>query len=232
MQKNKLLLVEDDKNLGFVIQDNLLAKGFEVILCSDGELGWDTFQKENFDLCILDVMLPKKDGFSLAEQIRSKNEDIPILFLTAKVMQEDKIMGFVKGGDDYMTKPFNIEELLLRISVFLQRSRKEQSATSERYAIGRYTFDAAGLRLMIDGQERKLTQKEADILNLFCQEKGKILKREDILKKIWGDDDYFLGRSMDVFISKLRKYLKADSNIEIINYHGVGFQLEVNKNQS
>ena len=224
----KILLVEDDVNLGFVTQDNLTDHGFEVTLCEDGEKGWESFNTGDFDLCILDIMLPKKDGFSLAEQIRQKDKEVPILFLSAKAMKEDKITGFKTGADDYITKPFSIEELILRIGVFLRRSQK-QVELAQGHTIGSFSFDPANLLLhhVNSGTEKKLTQKEAEILQLFCESRDKVLKREEILQKVWGDDDYFLGRSMDVFISKLRKYLKADPAIEIINFHGVGFKLEV-----
>ena len=226
-QLHKILLVEDDPALGFVIKDNLEVNQFDVTWCKDGQEGLARFQRQNFDLCILDVMLPKKDGFTLAESIRKKNGRVPILFLTAKSMQQDKIQGFRTGADDYITKPFSIEELLMRIRVFLKWSQIPTSEEPQVFQVGDYSFDFDHLSLARNGEEKILTQKEADILKLFCQHRGEILKREEILVKVWGEDDYFLGRSMDVFISKLRKYLKLDERIEIINYHGVGFKLEV-----
>ncbi|QHT67133.1 response regulator transcription factor [Rhodocytophaga rosea] len=227
--KAKILLVEDDASLGFVIKDNLEINGFHVTLCGDGEAAWQTFRQAAFDLCILDVMLPKRDGFTLAQYIRQYNTLVPIIFLTAKSMKEDKIAGFKTGGDDYITKPFSIEELLLRIEVFLKRSQYtvSQAIPIPVFSIGKYTFDYKNLLLSYGTEKRYLTQKEADILQLFCLNPDVTLKREDILNKVWGDDDYFMGRSLDVFITKLRKYLKADSNIEIVNLHGVGFKLEV-----
>lgn len=224
MQNRKILLVEDDPNLGFVIKDNLLIKGYDVTLCIDGEQGLNIFSSHEFNLCILDVMLPKKDGFTLARDIREKNKNIPILFLTAKSMMEDKLEGFQIGADDYITKPFDFEELLCRVEVFLRR--KYVSEDQKKFPVGGFEFDYANLSLTIKGQEKFLTQKEADILKLLYLNRGRVLKREEILNQIWGNDDYFMGRSMDVFISKLRKYLKDDPAVQIINYHGVGFKLE------
>lgn len=221
----KILLVEDDPGLGFVIKDNLGTKGYDVTLCVDGEAGHQTFLQQPFDLCIFDVMMPKKDGFSLAQSIRKKNQHVPILFVTAKSMPEDKIAGFAAGGDDYIVKPFSMEELCLRIEVFLRRS-SGKNTTEETFSLGQYTFDCRNLTLRHTTSAKILTQKEADVLKLLCTNKDRVLKREEILKSVWGDDDYFLGRSLDVFISKLRKYLKDDSSVEIVNYHGVGFKLE------
>ena len=218
----RILLVEDDPGLGFVMKDNLAHRDFQVTLCTDGEEAQNTFHKGLFDLCIVDVMLPKKDGFTLTQHIRTLDEDVPILFVTAKTMLEDKITGFKSGGDDYIVKPFSIEELLCRIDVFLRRS----NGHSESFAIGEYAFDCQRLELIHSKGSKTLTQKEADVLKLLCINKDRVLKREEILKSIWGDDDYFMGRSLDVFISKLRKYLKHDSSINIVNYHGVGFRLE------
>ena len=226
-QSHKILLVEDDPALGYVIKDNLEVNHFRVTWCQDGQEGFSSFQQAGFDLCILDVMLPKKDGFSLAESIREMDNRVPILFLTAKSMQQDKIQGFKTGADDYITKPFSIEELLMRIRVFLKWSQMPLAEDPKVFQVGSYSFDFDHLSLVRDGEKKILTQKEADILKLFCQNQGEILKREEILVKVWGEDDYFLGRSMDVFISKLRKYLKGDERIEIVNYHGVGFKLEV-----
>ena len=221
----RILLVEDDPSLGFVIMDNLVAKGYEVTLCVDGEEGQQVFLQKQFDLCIFDVMMPKKDGFTLAKNIREKNQQVPILFVTAKSMLEDKVAGFAAGGDDYIVKPFSMEELCLRIEVFLRRSNGTP-LTSEIFSIGTYTFDYKNLTLQHPDGTKALTQKEAEVLRLLCIHKDRVLKREEILKTVWGDDDYFLGRSLDVFISKLRKYLKEDPSVEIVNYHGVGFRLE------
>lgn len=222
----KILLVEDDPNLGFVIKDNLSLKGFDVTLCENGADGYQTFQQKPFDLCILDVMMPKQDGFSLAKSIREKNKQVPILFVTAKSMLEDKIAGFESGGDDYIVKPFSMEELVLRIGVFLRRSNAT-NGHEETFHIGSFSFNFTNLTLEHASESKILTHKEAEVLRLLCENKNRVLKREEILKAVWGDDDYFLGRSMDVFISKLRKYLKDDPSVQIVNYHGVGFRLEV-----
>lgn len=222
----KILLVEDDPSLGFVIKDNLTLKGFEVTLCENGVDGYQAFNDKPFDLCILDVMMPKQDGFSLAKSIREKNTQVPILFVTAKSMLEDKIEGFESGGDDYIVKPFSMEELLLRIGVFLRRSNPV-NGREEVFILGSFTFDFTNLKLQHENGSKILTHKEAEVLRLLCENRSRVLKREEILKAVWGDDDYFLGRSMDVFISKLRKYLKDDPNVQIVNYHGVGFRLEI-----
>jgi len=222
----KILLVEDDPSLGFVVKDNLIHKGYELTLCTNGEEGQSAFEENNFDLCVLDVMMPKKDGFSLAKFIREKNTQVPILFITAKSMLEDKIAGFNSGGDDYIVKPFSIEELCLRIEVFLRRSKMHEAKTESIFSLGNFQFDCANLTLQNSLGSKTLTQKEADVLKLLCENKDRVLKRDEILKAVWGDDDYFMGRSLDVFISKLRKYLKEDPDVEIVNYHGVGFRLE------
>jgi DNA-binding response OmpR family regulator len=222
--KARILLVEDDPNLGFVIKDNLQFKGYEVVLRQDGESAESVFDQDEFDLCILDIMMPKKDGFAVARHIREKNKNVPILFVTAKTMLEDKIEGFQSGGDDYITKPFSMEELCMRIEVFLKRTLTPKESV---VALGHYQFDRQNLVLRHPAGTKTLTQKESDVLNLLCQHRDRVLKREEILKEVWGDDDYFLGRSMDVFISKLRKYLRDDPAVQIVNYHGVGFRLEV-----
>jgi len=221
----RILLVEDDPSLGFVIKDNLGMKGYDVTLCADGEEGHRTFQQQLFDLCIFDVMMPKKDGFSLAQSVREKNQNVPILFVTAKTMLEDKIAGFTSGGDDYIIKPFSMEELCLRIEVFLRRSAGAVPE-DQTFQLGQFSFDSHNFVLSHPSGTKTLTQKEAEVLRLLCRNTDRVLKREEILKAVWGDDDYFMGRSMDVFISKLRKYLKEDVSVQIVNYHGVGFRLE------
>lgn len=221
-----ILLVEDDPSLGFVIKDNLTHKGYLVELAENGEEGLRVFDERPFDLCILDVMLPKKDGFSVAQAIREKNKNVPILFITAKSMLEDKIIGFQSGGDDYIVKPFSMEELFLRMEVFLRRSTVVVN-TDTSFALGTFTFDCQNLTLQRSSGAKTLTQKEAEVLKLLCVNRQRVMKREEILTTVWGDDDYFMGRSLDVFISKLRKYLKEDPKVEIVNYHGVGFRLEV-----
>ena len=222
----KILLVEDDPSLGFVIKDNLTLKGYDVTLCKDGEEGEQSFLDNAYNLCIFDVMLPKMDGFSLARSVRKKSATVPILFLTAKSMIEDKLEGFRTGADDYITKPFSLEELLCRIEVFLRRAPLISQIEQKIVFLGQYEFDFSNLTLKTRSAEKTLTQKEAEVLKLLYQNRERVLKREEILKQVWGDDDYFMGRSMDVFISKLRKYLKEDPSVQIVNYHGVGFKLE------
>jgi DNA-binding response OmpR family regulator len=228
MERIKILLVEDDPNLGFVIKDNLATKGYDVTLCPDGEAGEREFLANVYQLCILDVMLPKKDGFSLARTIRSKNNDVPILFLTAKAMMDDKLEGFGTGADDYITKPFSLEELFCRVEVFLKRSKQPTEVTALGVLnLGKYNFDSSNFKLKNHSSEKTLTSREAEILKQLYLHRDRVIKREEILMAVWGDDDYFLGRSLDVFISKLRKYLKDDPSVQIINYHGVGFKLEI-----
>ncbi len=229
-QKNKIrvLLAEDDPNLGSLLSEYLEAKGFEVTLCKDGDQGLKAFSQQTFDFIILDVMMPLKDGFTLAREIRNVNKDIPILFLTAKSMKEDTLKGFEIGADDYMTKPFSMEELLVRIHAILRRTgnHQEEEETQE-YQIGRYHFNYLNQRLSIEGDEIKLTTKENELLNLLCKSLNGVMERNFALNAIWGDDDYFKGRSMDVYIAKLRKHLSKDPNIEIVNVHGRGFKLLV-----
>lgn len=229
--KPNILYVEDDINLGFVTKDNLDLKGYSTAYYKDGKTGLDIFKKEKFDLCILDIMLPDMDGFELAREIRKISQDVPIIFLTAKAMKEDKIKGFQTGADDYITKPFSIEELILRIEVFLKRSKKAEmhDEVQNTFLVGKYEFDFNNLTLAIGKQKSVLTLKEAELLKLFCINRDKILKREDILRAVWGHDDYFMGRSLDVFISRLRKFLQQDPKIQIDNIHSVGFRLSVNK---
>lgn len=223
--KAKILLVEDDPGLGFVIKDSLIHAGYDVTLCINGEEGEKSFVAHPYDLCVLDVMMPLKDGFSLAQAIRQQNKNIPILFITAKGMLEDKLVGFQSGGDDYLVKPFSIEELKMRIEVFLKRPQKAEGTVN--FNLGNFVFDSRNLVLTHPASTKTLTQKEAEVLKLLCQHQDRVIKRDEILKQVWGDDDYFLGRSMDVFISKLRKYLKEDERVQIVNHHGVGFRLEV-----
>ena len=227
-KKPKILYVEDDIYLSFVTKDNLEIKGYEIICCEDGEQALATFSDNDFDLCIIDVMLPKLDGFSLAKAIRSENINIPILFLSAKSMKEDRIRGLEIGGDDYITKPFSIEELILKIEVFLKRSKVKSLKTIEKIIeIGNYRFDFANLDLSENNISQRLTLREAELLNLLCQNRNKVLTREDILNKIWKDDSYFLSRSLDVFVSRLRKLLQNDPGLKIENIHGVGFIFKV-----
>lgn len=227
--KPTILLVEDDQNLGFVIQDALKRSGYNVHLCRDGKEGLKQFNEHTYDLCVLDVMLPSKDGFSLAEDIRLTNAEVPIVFLTAKSQTDDRIAGFKAGGDDYLTKPFSHEELILRIEAILRRThgRMEGVRERDRFDIGTFTFDHRNLILSHPLEERKLTKKEAEVLRLLCLHQDQVLPRELVLNMVWGDDTYFLGRSLDVFISRLRKYLKADATVRIVNVHGVGFKLQI-----
>jgi two-component system, OmpR family, response regulator VicR len=222
----KILYVEDDPNLGFVTKDNLELEGYEIVHFQDGKEAWKSFSKEKYDLCLLDVMLPEMDGYSLAEKIRKQNNQVPIIFLTAKNLQEDKIIGLKIGGDDYVTKPFSIEELILRIRVFLKRKdvQNSKNENNESSKIGSYLFDYQQLTLLNATKTEQLTNREADVLKFLCDRPHKVIKREEILIAIWGRDDYFLGRSLDVFITRLRKMLSADSSIKIENVHGVGFR--------
>ncbi len=226
METKKILLVEDDDNLGYVIQDLLSMNGYKVHLARDGKEGLHFFNKSKYDLCLIDIMMPKKDGFSLAEDIKKVNANIPLVFLTARNQKEDKIKGLKIGADDYITKPFDSEEFLLRVKAILRRSDGNISSEPEVFQLGKFKFDPGTLILRIDEEERRLTKKEASLLKLLCQNKGKILEREVVANLIWGDDSYFVGRSMDVFITRLRKYLKVDESISIKNIHGVGFRLE------
>lgn len=225
-QKAKILLVEDDSSLGFVIKDNLEENGYEVLFSPDGEGGWHLFMRNNVDLCLLDIMLPKRDGIGLANQIRKKNKKVPILFLTAKSSDEDRIAGFKAGGDDYITKPFNMEELLLRIEVFLKRSVAEENL-DQNFKLGNLIFDSKNLQLLHGPETIQLTQKESDLLRYLCLNVNTVVKREDVLMNVWGKEDYFLGRSMDVFMTKLRKYLKDAEGVTLITIHGVGFKLSI-----
>lgn len=226
MNKIKILLAEDDLNLGFVVQDQLKMNGFTVHLATDGKEGLKKFNSDHYHLCILDVMMPEKDGFSLAKDIRKIDKEIPILFLTAKSQIEDKVEGFKVGGDDYLTKPFSSEELILRIQALLKRANIDIEKDQDVFTIGAYSFDTNNYYLSHPNFEKKLTKKEADILKLLCKNMNKVLPRDIVLNSVWGQDDYFVGRSLDVFITKLRKYLKEDSSISISNVHGVGFKLE------
>jgi two-component system, OmpR family, response regulator len=229
-EKIKILLVEDDPNLSLVLQDYLEMLDYDIKLCKDGEEGLKAFKRHRFDLCIFDIMMPKKDGFSLAEDVREQNQTIPIIFLTAKSLKEDRIKGFQVGCDDYITKPFSTEELSLRIKAILKRCQIYQVDTADIdvvFEIGIFSFDSKNMLLSSPDVEQSLTRKEAGLLKLLCQNKNQLLSREYALKAIWGENDYFIGRSMDVFIAKLRKYLKSDPNIVISNVHGTGFKLEV-----
>ena len=230
-QKPRILLVEDDPNLSYVIREYLEMLNFETTSCSDGEAGLQAYYRGKYNMIILDVMMPKKDGFSVAEDIRKTDDATPIIFLTAKTLKEDRIRGFQAGCDDYITKPFSTEELSLRINAILKRcmnNRKPQSENNQKlYELGIYKLDVENLTLTSKNSKQMVTRKEAALLKLLCLYKNKLLPRETALNKVWGSDDYFFGRSMDVFIAKLRKYIKDDPNLNIINVHGAGFKLDI-----
>lgn len=231
MEKTKVLLVEDDPNLGSLLKEYLEAKGYSTVLATNGKQGYDVFSKDKFGICILDVMMPIKDGITLAKEIRAIDANIPIVFLTAKSMKEDAIEGFSVGADDYITKPFSMEELLLRIKAILRRTDNKvvKNSDQEEFKIGKYKFDYKHQILDLKGVQHKLTTKEAELLKLLCLHANDVLDRNFALKSIWNDDNYFNGRSMDVYIAKLRKYLKEDPAVELINVHGKGFKLLTGK---
>jgi len=220
-----LLYVEDDESLSFVTRDNLEMKGYRITHCANGREALEVLRNQSFDLCILDVMLPEVDGFDIAREIRRLDQHTPIIFLTAKSLKEDRIHGLKIGADDYITKPFSIEELILKIEVFLRRSKGATSSAPTLYRIGEYEFHPQNLTIERAGDSRRLTQRESDLLLMLVRQKGQVVKRSLILEKLWGQDDYFLGRSLDVFISRLRRYLGADPTIKLETVHGVGFQL-------
>jgi two-component system, OmpR family, response regulator len=226
-KKIKVLLCEDDPNLGSLLKDYLNAKGFEADLATDGLEGSKMYKRNTYEFLILDVMMPLKDGFTLAQEIRQEDKHTPILFLTAKSMKEDTLEGFKAGADDYMTKPFSMEELLVRMNAILRRSNALPSNDGDilTYTVGRYNFDYQTQKLTIDGSDIKLTTKENELLYLLCKNKNGVMERSYALKAIWGEDSYFNGRSMDVYIAKLRKHLKEDPTVEILNIHGRGFKL-------
>lgn len=227
-EKLKILLAEDDLNLGFLLVEYLETEGFEVKLCKDGELALRAFQNNSFDLCLLDVMMPKLDGFTLAKEIRAKDKMIPVIFITARSLKEDKLKGYDLEADDYITKPFDEEELLWKIKAVIRRIPENKSDTKiELINIGSFVFDFNNQSLMIGGKTKRITEKESDILRYLCSHKNNVIKREDMLKDLWGENDYFFGRSLDVFITKMRKYLKEDPNLSIENVFGVGFIFNV-----
>lgn len=221
--KCRILYAEDDQTLAFLTKDNLEQNGYEVVHCADGNSCLDAFAQQAFDLCILDIMLPKKDGFEIATEIRKVNSDVPIIFLSAKTLKEDRIKGLRLGADDYLVKPFSIEELLLKIEIFRKRSQKNPTV-EKAYQVGKYRFDPRNYTLQHNDEKITLTQRESELLQLFLDNKNVVLKREEILKSLWGDDDYFMGRSLDVFISRLRKILAGEPGIAIENLHGIGFR--------
>lgn len=227
--KQKILLLEDDANLGFVLREHLESNGFQVTLQPDGERGLEEVARARFDMCLVDVMMPKKDGFTFAKELRSRDVETPIIFLTAKAMKEDRVEGFTIGGDDYVTKPFSMEELLLRIRAVLKRTSSPKTTTGKRspVALGGFAFDGERQTLSRRGHKQKLTAKEAQLLLYLVDRRNKVVERSEILKAVWGEDTYFNGRSLDVFVSRLRKYLAADKSVEIKNVHSRGFKLLV-----
>jgi DNA-binding response OmpR family regulator len=228
MLKVKILLVEDDLNLGLIISDHLKSDGYAVSLCNNGVEAMQRFNEDQFHLCIFDVMLPRKDGFTLTRDIRKTNSEIPILFLSARGMTEDKVEGFNAGGDDYLSKPFSIEELQLRIKALLKRVNiKVDEKEQTNYLLGIFVFDTENQTLVSNDQIKTLTKKEVQILKILFKYKNQVVSREVILNAVWGQNDYFIGRSLDVFITKLRKYLREDPKILISNIHGVGFKFEI-----
>ncbi|MEO5572306.1 MAG: response regulator transcription factor [Bacteroidia bacterium] len=227
-QRIKILLAEDDLNLGILLVDYLEEEGFDVKLCKDGELALKVFQNNSFDLCLLDVMMPKMDGFSLVKEIRLKDKKIPVLFITAKSLKEDKLKGYGLGADDYITKPFDEEELLWKIKAVIRRIPKNKGENkSVIISIGNYTFDFNNQSLTVNGKTKRITEKESDILNYLFVHRNHVIRREEMVKDLWGKEDYFLGRSLDVFITKIRKYLKEDPNLSVENVFGVGFIFNV-----
>lgn len=225
-QKIKILLAEDDPNLGLLLVDLLNREGYTVNLCKDGEQALLEFEKQTFDFCLLDVMMPKKDGFEVAKLIRQSNVLIPIIFITAKSLKEDRLKGYGLGADDYITKPFDEEELLCKIQVIVRRIiQTELADETETTFIGKYIFDFTNQSLLLDGKMKRMTEKESRVLKILSDKRNRVVKREELLKSIWGENDYFMGRSLDVFITKIRKYLKDDSNLNIENVFGVGFIL-------
>jgi DNA-binding response OmpR family regulator len=231
MEKPVILYVEDDETLKFITTDTLEREHFKVIPATDGKEGWELYRQQTPDICVLDVNLPKMDGFTLARKIRETNQEVPIIFVTAKSLKEDKLEGLILGGDDYLVKPFSIEELILKIRIFLRRSKtSNDSSQPAQISFGRYTLYPANLILTSTEGEVKLTYREAELLNYFLKNQAVLLGREQILESVWGGNDYFAGRSLDVYISRLRKYLSADPNIKIENRHGIGFQFIISAN--
>ncbi len=225
--KAKILLAEDEPNLSSLLQEYLQLKGYSVELANDGVEGIEIFKKNEFDLCLLDVMMPRKDGFTLAKEIREIDKEVSIIFLTAKSLKDDKIEGFKLGADDYITKPFSMEELSARIQAVLRRTHGQNETDEEFYTFGQFDFDFNNQVLTRGKLKDKLTTKESQLLRLLCKNQNKVLERDVALNRIWGNDSYFTARSMDVFITKLRKYLKPDPSIQIINIHGTGYKLVV-----
>ena len=227
MEKQRILLCEDEESLGMLLREYLQAKGYDAELYLDGESGYKAFVKGHFDMCLLDVMMPKMDGFSLAREIRIVNQEVPIIFLTAKNLKDDILEGFKLGADDYLTKPFSMDELVYRMEAIMRRVRGKNQKVQTVYQIGKFTFDTQRQILSFGDEQTTLTTKESELLALLCSHSNEVLERELALKTIWIDDNYFNARSMDVYITKLRKHLRADDRIEINNVHGKGYRLIV-----
>ena len=225
--KVHILFAEDDKSLAYIVKDALEEEGYKVLHCEDGQTAIDSFDKTKIDMCLLDIMMPNKDGYTVARKIRQQSDVIPILFLSTKNQETDRLKGYDSGADDYLSKPFSMAELLKKIEVFLRRSKKLHSDQPEEFMIGNIKFSPSNLSIQTGADSICITQKEADILTFLFEHKNKVVKRDEVLLNVWGKNDYFLGRSMDVFISKIRKYLKADPAIVLETIHGVGFRLNV-----
>lgn len=228
--KARILLAEDDEHLSELLKDSLEDEGYSVVLCVNGQEAIDVFDKNKFDICLLDIMMPLKDGFAVAKKIRQQSDVIPILFISTKALIEDKMEGYNKGADDYIVKPFNMKELLLKLNVFLRRTKKMFSEIKQEYNFGKIQFSYTDLRLINPEGSFTIKQKEADLLQFLCQHPNRILKREEILLAVWGKDDFFLGRSMDVFMSRIRKYLHTDPSVLLETVHGIGFRFSVPAN--
>jgi DNA-binding response OmpR family regulator len=225
--KPYILFAEDDESLAIMVKDTLEDEGYRVLHCADGQTAVDAFDKTKFDLCLLDIMMPKKDGYAVAKKIRQQSDVIPILFLSTKSQEEDKLKGYDSGADDYLSKPFSMPELLKKIEVFLRRTKKLAADSSETYKLGSILFMPAELKIQTPTDSFKITQKEADLLKFLCVHRNKVVKRDEVLINVWGKDDFFLGRSMDVFMTKIRKYLSADSSVVLETIHGIGFRFTV-----
>ena len=228
--KARILLAEDDEHLSELLKDSLEDEGYSVVLCVNGQEAIDVFDKNKFDICLLDIMMPLKDGFAVAKKIRQQSDVMPILFISTKALIEDKMEGYNKGADDYIVKPFNMKELLLKLNVFLRRTKKMFSEIKQEYNFGKIQFSYTDLRLINPEGSFTIKQKEADLLQFLCQHPNRILKREEILLAVWGKNDFFLGRSMDVFMSRIRKYLHTDPSVLLETVHGIGFRFSVPAN--
>lgn len=227
--KGTILFAEDDSSLAFIVKDTLEDEGYKVVHCADGQTAIDNFDKSKFDICLLDIMMPNKDGYTVAKKIRQQTDVLPILFLSTKNQEEDRLKGYDTGADDYIAKPFSMPELLKKIEVFLRRSKKMHADLTEDFAIGNTIFSATNRKIITPDEIFNITQREAELLTFFCEHQNRVVKREEVLINVWGKDDFFLGRSMDVYISKLRKYLKAESSVMIETIHGTGFRFTVSK---